>query len=189
MSLVNIMRVGGLIGPIALLIVVGGPSAVADEGQPSSAWRAFEFQGKTVSVRPENNADGTSSYEVLAEEGGLVMARLLVNRNGVLSDAWKTDLDGDGSPELVVAIGQLNGTNQGAVDIHEWDGYKFDSVRVPLDIAAEKNSYDGHDQFKLTAGKLRREFPRFIEAEGNRVPSGDKASYHFDMQSSRWIAE
>lgn len=176
-----------LVLPMAVGSVLGSAEARAAEENAGTAWRQFEIDGKTMSVRPDSNADGTRSYEVLAEDNGLVMSRLLVNRNGVLSNAWKTDLDGDGSPEVVVAVSQINGTNEGAVDIHEWDGYKFASVRAPKKIAAEKDSYDGHDQFDFAAGKLRREFPRFTRSGDNRVPTGDTASYQFDMQSGQWI--
>ena len=185
---VHFATLARLASPLMVGLALNTGIASAAEEVPDSAWRQFDIDGKTMSVRPDSNADGTRSYEVLAEDNGLVMSRLLVNRNGVLSNAWKTDLDGDGSPEVVVAISQLNGTNEGAVDIHEWDGYKFDSVQAPRKIAAEKSVYDGHDQFEFAAGKLRRAFPRFTQAGENRVPTGETASYQFDMQSGQWIA-
>ena len=159
----------------------------AAEEDAATAWRQFEIAGKTISVNPDADGDGKRSYEVLVEEAGLAVARLSVNRNGVLSDAWKTDLDNDGNPELVIAVGQLDGMNRGAVDIHEWDGYKFVSERGP-DKPVGETSYEGHDQFSLKAGQLIREFPKFRDEGGARVPAGESASYRYDMATSQWIA-
>ena len=157
------------------------------EADAAAAWRQFEIAGKLFSVNPDSDGDGKRSYEVLVEEGGLAVARLSVNRNGVLSDAWQTDLDNDGNPEIIVAVGQLNGMSRGAADVHEWDGYKFVSRRGPDNVAAEP-SYDGHDQFALKAGQLMREFPKFRDEGGARVPAGETASYRYDMATSQWIA-
>ena len=163
--------------------------SIAEESGDSPAWRQFEFDDKTISVSADTDAEGKRSYEVLAEQTGLAVARLSVNRDGVLSDAWKTDLDQDGSPEVVVAVGQLNGTNNGTVDIHEWDGHKFVSTRGQDRIPSAQAFYDGHDQFSFTDGQLVREFPRFRDEGGARVPAGETASYVYQMSSGQWVAK
>lgn len=163
--------------------------ANAQQVAESAAWRQFNINGNTVSINSEGNPDGKRSYEVLAENDGLAVARLSVNRNGVLSDAWKADLDGNGAPEIIVAVGQLDGSNQGSVDVHEWDGYKFISKRLPQAIPSEKGAYFGHDQFKLENGQLIREFPRFKDESDGQIPSGEKARYRFDMQVFGWAPQ
>ena len=169
---------------VALSVISG--AAIGQESE--KPWRQFELAGKVVTVAPELGEAGVRSYEVLAEEAGLAVARLSVNRNGVLSDAWKTDLDNDGNPEIVVVVGQLKGGNTGSADIHEWDGHKFASVRATQKIASEGAAYDGHDQYHIVDGKLVREFPRFTSSGGSKVPSGEKARYQYDMQSGQWIS-
>ena len=173
-------------GLIWTIFLVAPLVCAAEEPSESTAWRQFDIDGKTISVNPDADGDGKRSYEVLAEQGGLTVARLSVNRDGILSNAWKTDLDKDGAPEVVVAVGQLNGTNNGGVDIHEWDGYKFVSTKGQARIDAERGSYDGHDQYKLADGQLIREFPRFKTEGDARVPTGDTASYRYDMSSGGW---
>ena len=181
------LRTGFLALVWMILLMMSGITA-AQEANPAGAWRQFEIDGKLISVNPDADGDGKRSYEVLAEQDGLAVARLSVNRDGILSDAWKADLDKDGDPEVVVAIGQLDGTNKGGVDIHEWDGYKFVSAKGQARIPAEQANYDGHDQFKLADGQLIREFPRFRDEGGSRVPAGETASYRYDMASGHWVA-
>ncbi len=176
-----------LVPALALLSLSCGSTVMADEA--ATPWRQFVVMGKRVTVGPELNEGGVRSYEILAEEGGLAAARLSVNRNGVLSDAWKTDLDKDGNPEIVVIVGQLQGSNAGSADIHEWDGYKFASVRATQKIGSEGTAYDGHDQYKIENGKLVREFPRFTNNGGTKVPNGEKAKYQYDMQSGQWMSQ
>ena len=175
---------------ILLIVTIGvicaSLGATADGPAP---WRSFDLAGKTVSIQPDVDSKGLRSYEILVEENGLAVARLSVNRNGVLSNAWKTDLDADGNPEIVVAVVQLAGTNEGSADIHEWDGYKFLSERTSQKISGEKSRYAGHDQYDLRDGILTREFPRFNLQNGAQVPSSEKARYRFDMQAGRWIAQ
>lgn len=174
---------------LALVMVACIGSATVMAEQETKPWRQFEVMGKRVTVEPELNEAGVRSYEVLAEEAGLAVARLSVNRNGVLSDAWKTDLDNDGNPEIVVIVGQLQGSNKGSADIHEWDGYKFASERAAQRISSEGAAYDGHDQYRIENGKLLREFPRFTNTGTSKVPSGEKALYQYDMQSGQWMSQ
>ena len=171
---------------VGLVFTCMAISLQAQDAQQASAWRQFEFDGKVISVNADTGIDGEGGYEILAEQNGLAVARLSVNRVGIMSDAWKTDLDKDGNFEVVVATGQLNGTNKGGVDIHEWDGYKFVSTRSRERIDAERASYDGHDQYKLVDGQLIREFPRFQNDAGTWVPSGETARYRYDMSSGEW---
>ena len=176
------------LGLVSMIFLMVSGITVAQEADPAAAWRQFEIDGKLISVNPDADGDGKRSYEVLAEQDGLAVARLSVNRDGILSNAWKADLDKDGDPEVVVAIGQLDGTNKGGVDIHEWDGYKFVSAKGQARIPAEQANYDGHDQFRLADGQLIREFPRFRDEGGSRVPAGETASYRYDMASGHWVA-
>ena len=171
-----------------LIILLAGITAPILAAETAAPWRQFDLAGKVATIQAEVGEKGLRSYEVLVEENGLAAARLSVNRNGVLSEAWKTDLDADGNPEIVVVVGQLGGGNAGSADIHEWDGHKFASVRAIQTIASEQPAYDGHDQYKIVGGKLVREFPRFRDNNGSKVPTGDKASFRYDMSSGQWIS-
>jgi hypothetical protein len=172
----------------ALIVIFSSMGSLVFAEQTTAPWRQFDMMGKVVTVEPELGEKGVRSYEVLAAENGLATARLSVNRNGVLSDTWKTDLDSDGNPEIVVIVGQLGGGNAGSADIHEWDGHKFASVRAMQKIDSEGAAYDGHDQYKIVNGNLLREFPRFRSNEGRKVPSGGRASFRYDMKSGQWIS-
>lgn len=158
--------------------------AISGYAESAAAWRTFEFAGKMAFVIA--GSDSNQGYELLVEENTLALARMEVNQQGVLNDAWRADLDSDGNPEIIVAIGQLKGTNLGWVDIHEWDGHKFSSVRVNHQLPIGDEEYSGHDQFSVSNGNLMREIPQFKLAGDSTVPTGKKLLYRYDMHANQW---
>ena len=117
------------------------------------------------------------------------LARLEVNRDGMVTDAWITDLDDDGAFEIVVATAQLAGTEIGAADVHEWQGFHFNSTKTGDLGADQRPDYRGNDQFTVTGGRLRRAYPIFADSDGTAVPTGALAEFEYRFGENRWEPE
>ena len=157
--------------------------------ESADKWR-FQKGGLSISVVAKDaEYDDRRSYQIVVEDDIRMLSRLEVNRDAVLTNAWQTDLDGDGAFEIVVTTGQVNGSNSGGVDIHEWNGNRFDSMRPKRSTDAERVGYQGYDQFELHEGTLIRSYPIFITHNGNWAPSGDMARYVFHFADRAWVKE
>lgn len=168
---------------VVILLLLGAVAASAD--QPSSY--EFSKDGLSINVVPvESDFDDSRAYQVVVENELRTFSRLQVNRDGIVSDAWLTDLDGDGAFEVIVATSQLGGGDNGALDIHEWDNFQFESTiaKLPADVG-----YAGNDQFALENGRLTRAFPVFGGANGGnvRLPSGEMARFVYDFGAKKWL--
>jgi hypothetical protein len=174
----------GLTSLVLLLLVAG--SVTADGAR---TWRFRNNGLEILVVWKDVEFDETRSYQVMVSNELRTLARLEVNRDGLVTDAWMTDLDRDGAFEIVVATAQLGGTDEGAVDIHEWQGFRFVSTR-PAELSADQRvGYHGNDQFSVVDGRLRRAYPLFVDRDGNSVPIGKMATFIYRYKENRWIAE
>lgn len=139
----------------------------------------------------ESEFSEARAYQVVVSDELRTLSRLEVNRDGVIADAWMTDLDGDGAFEIVVATGLLDGDDRGAVDIHEWQDGRFSSTAVARLPADERAAYRGNDQFSVENHQLWWAFPLFDapDADGNAVPSGRMARFRYDYGANRWLSD
>jgi len=150
----------------------------------------FEAGHLTVTVTGEDSEYAeTRSYQVVVSNELRVLSRLDVNRDGLVTGAWMADLDRDGAFEVIVATGQLDGEDRGAVDIHEWRDFRFDSTAAAALPPAAQRRYRGNDQFDVENGRLRRAFPAFNgENSGDQgVPTGELVLFEYDYPANRWI--
>ena len=151
---------------------------------------SFRTAGLTIVVASsESEFSEARTYQVVVSDDLRTLSRLEVNRDGVITDAWMTDLDGDGAIEIVVATGLLDGDDRGAVDIHEWQDGRFASTPAARLPVADRLAYRGNDQFSVENGQLWRAFPLFAAADGdgNAVPTGRMARFRYDYVANRWL--
>ena len=173
---------------LVLAALAAGPVGVVAAGAAAGSF-TFEREGLAIEVGVREPGYGESrSYQIAVSDALRVLARLEVNRDGLVTDAWLTDLDRDGHFEIVVATGQLDGTDKGAVDIHEWRDFRFETWRTAPLAPAEAAGYRGNDQIRLENGQLRREFPVFTDASAGQrpLPTGEMARFEYDAAAMRW---
>lgn len=167
--------------------VLAGAPAIA--GTADGEGRTFQAAGLTIAVTRSDSAFSDSrAYQVVVSDELRTLSRLEVNRDGVIANAWLTDLDHDGAFEIVVATALLEGEDRGAVDIHEWRGGRFVSTAVARLPAGDREGYHGNDQFSVHDGRLLRAFPVFTTSDDdkNPVPTGQMARFHYDADGGRW---
>ena len=151
-------------------------------------WK-FNKDGLTVVVVGKDAEDDENrSYQVVVSNELRSFVRLEVNRDGLVTDAWMTDLNRDGAFEIVVATIQLDG-NVGTVDIHEWRDFRFDSKKTADLVSAQRAGYRGNDQFTVIDGELRRSYPVFAVQGGGPVPTGEMANFRYRYTTGDWAAD
>lgn len=166
----------------AMLLFVAAPLGAADPG----TWR-FEKGGLSIVVVAKySDYSNERSYQIVVGNALRPLARLEVNRDGLVTDAWLTDLDRDGAFEIVVATGQLDGAIASAVDVHEWQEFRFASSRTAELSADQRVGYQGNDQFEVKNDRLRRAYPVFAGAEPARTPTGKMAHFEYRYAEDRW---
>ena len=100
--------------------IAGLSLCVSAQAQESSGKWQFQTHGITISVVAKDpEYDDRRSYQIVVEDEIRTLSRLEVNRDASITNTWLTDLDSDGSFEIVVTTGQIDGSNAGGVDIHE----------------------------------------------------------------------
>lgn len=172
---------GFLVGGITV-----GAGASAQES--ASKWQ-FEKAGMRISVvAKESEYDDRRSYQVVVEDEIRTLSRLEVNRDATITNVWQTDLDADGAFEIVVTTAQVSGSTAASVDVHEWNGSRFESTRLRRNSAADVG-YQGYDQFELKNGTLTRSYPIFTTQNGNSAPSGDTARYVLRSSDLSWVKQ
>lgn len=155
--------------------------------EPPDSWTFRRGELVVDVVGKEAEFDETRAYQIVVRDELRTLARLEVNRDGLVTDVWLTDLDGDGAFEIVVATAQLGGADIGAADVHEWRDFRFDSTKTAPLSAEQAATYRGNDQFTLVDGGLRRSYPEFIERTGGVVPSGKMVELEYRYGDNRWV--
>lgn len=80
-------------------------------------------------------------------------------RDGILKDAWVTDLDGDGQPEVSVVLQGTDVNRYGKLYVHELkQDFTISSVGLPQFSEALGAQYGGHDSLYLENERIVREF-------------------------------
>ncbi|MFT4582759.1 MAG: hypothetical protein ACI915_005097 [Gammaproteobacteria bacterium] len=172
----------------ALLTMIATLAPGISGAQEPNRWQ-FEADKLVISVTTSDaEYEDTRSYQVAVANDIRTISRLDVNRDGLVTNAWSTDLDEDGAFEIVVSVSQLDGGNIGAADIHEWNGFRFDSTRVARLSGAQATGYQGYDQFEIVKGRLIRSFPRFENKDGKWTPSGQMSIFEYRFEEQRWVA-
>ena len=164
---------------------------MAAESTLAASLGIWEFQqdGLMVAVLvKDTDYDDKRSYQVVVTDELHTLARLEVNRDGLVTDAWLTDLDDDGMFEIVVATGQLAGADVSAVDVHEWRDFRFVSSKPAKLTTTESVGYHGNDQYTIAGGRLLRSYPMFSESDGVQVPTGTLARFEYHYAEDRWEA-
>lgn len=81
-------------------------------------------------------------------------------RDGILKEAWVTDLDGDGQPEVSVFVQGTGPHQYGKFVVHELkQDFSISSVGLPQFSETVGAAYGGHDSLYINEGMIVRVFP------------------------------
>ena len=109
-------------------------------------------------------------------------------RDGMVDGIWLTDLLGDASPELVVAVSSAGSGTYGTIHIYERGESGLERVSLPDLTESQRAGYMGHDVFAVEAGSLWRSFPVYVDGDANADPTGGVARFRYSFADSSWLA-
>lgn len=114
--------------------------------------------------------------------------------DGMVSSAELADLDGDGSPELYVAVTSAGSGSAGS--LLAWAVNKRKSLSTvflpPLDAASpQARGYQGHDSFHIDGPHLVQRFPVYQPGDANASPSGGERAlfYRLARGEAGWLLQ
>ena len=114
--------------------------------------------------------------------------------DGTVSSAEVADLDGDGSPELYVAVTSAGSGSAGS--LVGWAVNKRKSLSgvflAPLDAASpQAQGYQGHDSFSVEGRHLVQRFPIYQPGDANASPSGGTRAlfYRLAPGEAGWLLQ
>ncbi|MBI4695766.1 MAG: hypothetical protein HY749_17310 [Gammaproteobacteria bacterium] len=147
---------------------------------------AFTDEKLAISVTSEAAADGAGSeLQITVSDGERLVARLAATLPAFLEQCWKTDLDGNGHFEIVVAS-SLAG--EGArVNVYAWRETRFEPLKLaPADPALLPPGARAERYYvaeRALYGRFRTE-----PVADSGSPAGRTVTLRYDFAARRWEA-
>lgn len=150
----------------------------------------FRFH-KLIEVSPGQDYDvlswgrgstKTGAFEILHSDS--VAARFTTTTgdlDGDIIDAFNSDMDLDGSPEIIIqAKGKdsINYTNMYAFEFNSSGAHKLEFPKLNQ---SQRAGYRGDDNFYIKDGKLIREFPIYDGNTKTAKPTGAKRQFEYNL--------
>ena len=155
---------------VFLLFIVLNQPALAADGKCS--YSKIVTKGMTafvISSRPANGC-AVQVVKVTVRRGGKDIATVKADVDYLVTSAQAVDLDGDGTPELVVTSRTAGGVVTEGLDVYWLDGTTLRRSMVPE--LGEKDGYRGGDRFHLDGLQIVRTIPVYREGDTAGKPKG-----------------
>jgi len=143
-----------------------------------------EFGGYHISVSAE--PAGVTDYQITVANDELLLTRLTAAFEGTLSRSFVADLDRNGSFEVIVTYSH-DGGRATELDIYSWKEYLLEPVKVGELDAAQRQGYQGGDEFALRDGQLVRVFQVHEQVEGGWTPTAARRELRYAFPAAKWV--
>ena len=113
----------------------------------------------------------------------------MVPRDGAIRQAWFTDLDGDGAPEVAVWCRSTGPDASGRltlVCINE-DDRSLSVEEVPELPSSWARGYRGHDVYRVEQGTIYRTFPVYRSRDTDDAATGGERTLKLIYERERWM--
>lgn len=153
----------------------------------------FKFH-KLIEVTPGNY------YDVLSwGRGGADTSSLLIlhsdsatrtyttttgDINGLIVDAYNSDMDIDGHPEILIQAKRKDTINYTTMYAYEFYEKKVEKLDFPKLTKSQRQGYRGNDNFYISEGKLEREFPIYEGSGPSAKPTGAKRKLEYTLSNN-----
>ncbi|WP_345101658.1 hypothetical protein [Mucilaginibacter panaciglaebae] len=153
----------------------------------------FRFH-KLIEVSPGNY------YDVLSwGRGGVDTSSLLIlhsdsitrkyttttgDINGQIVDAYNSDMDIDGHPEILIQAKRKDTINYTTMYAYEFYESKVQKLDFPKLSSSQRKGYRGNDNFYISEGKLIREFPIYKGSGPSAKPTGAQRKLEYSLSSN-----
>jgi len=153
----------------------------------------FKFH-KLIEVSPGNY------YDVLSwGRGGADTSSLLIlhsdsvtrtyttttgDINGLIVDAYNSDMDIDGHPEILIQAKRKDTINYTTMYAYEFYDKKVEKLDFPKLTKSQRQGYRGSDNFYISEGKLEREFPIYEGSGPSAKATGAKRKLEYTLSGN-----
>lgn len=155
----------------------------------------FKFH-KLIEVSPGNY------YDVLSwGRGGADTSSLLIlhsdsttrtyttttgDINGLIIDAYNSDMDIDGHPEILIQAKRRDTINYTTMYAYEFYEKKVEKLDFPKLTKSQRAGYRGNDNFYISEGKLEREFPIYEGSGSSAKATGAKRKLEYTLSNNNF---
>lgn len=110
-------------------------------------------------------------------------------RDGMVDRVWLADLDGNGTPELVVATSAVGSGAYGDVQVYHRAGGGLIRLAMPPLVDEGAPGYMGHDVFSIRDDRLYRTYPVYRAGDSNAEPTGGDAVFWYSLSDNTWVQQ
>lgn len=178
---------------VALSLVL--PAAVASPSTNDAGRIELRWQNRLVRVAPgadepaESGSFDVRLYDVHGPGARVFLDGVVCPREGSLTQAWFTDLDGDGVAEIVVWTTGSDACGTGHLNLLTLNGDDggLDEVPIPEPAHSWLRGYQGQDTYRVEQGALCRTFPVYRSKDAPKHPTGGERTLKLINERDRWM--
>lgn len=166
-----------------LLIVMNQPVSAA--GSKCSYNKSVQQNGTLFNISSrEASGCAVQIIKVTAVKRGKKIATLKADVDYLPKSAQAVDLDGDGTPELVIISRPTEGVMTEALDVYWLEGKNLRRSMVPP--LEEKKGYKGGDRYRLEGNQMVRTIPLYNDNDSAGKPTGGTRTLKYKFKEGAW---
>ena len=173
-------------------------AAVPQESQKPALMDPFRYH-KLIEVSPGNDFDilswgrgstETGSFEILhSDSANMKYSTTTGDLDGVIVDAFNTDMDVDGNPEILIQAKTKDSVYNTTIYAFEFDNGKANKLDFPKLTSAQKKGYRGNDNFYVQDGNLMRQFALYDGTGKDAKPNGQRRLLQYGLRDNEFTVK
>lgn len=109
--------------------------------------------------------------------------------DGAIIDAYNSDMDLDGNPEILIQAKAKDTTNYATIYAFEFNNGKANKLDFPRLTSSQRKGYHGDDNFYIKEGRFMREFPIYDGNGKDAKPTGQKRILEYGLHGNNLTAK
>ena len=129
----------------------------------------------------------TGSFEILHSDSvNMNYTTTTGDLNGSIVDAFNTDMDMDGNPEILIQAKTNDSVYNTAIYAFEFSNGKANKLDFPKLTSSQKKGYRGNDNFYIQDGNLMRQFAIYEGSGKEAKPTGQKRLFQYGLRDNEF---
>lgn len=135
------------------------------------------------------SATGGSFLVLHSDSSGKKYTTTAGDLDGTIVDAYNSDMDLDGNPEILIQARGTDSTNYTTIYAFEFSNGKGQKLDFPRLNKSQRKGYRGSDNFYIKEGKFMREFPIYDGTGKDAKPTGAKRVLEYGLRDNTLTAK
>jgi len=158
----------------------------------------FRFH-KLIEVSPGEDYDvlswgrgssTTGSYLILhSDSSGKKYTTTTGDLDGTIVDAYNSDMDLDGNPEILIQARAKDTSNYATIYAFEFNNSRANKLDFPRLTSSQRKGYHGDDNFYIKEGKFMREFPIYDGNGKDAKSTGQKRILEYGLRGNNFTVK